>query len=149
MRISDWSSDVCSSDLPNLDFSARIRAYREEGMDYRWRFTFQDFSPAFRANPLAEYFANIFKQRDDLCDVDSIVYQFEALSSTDLKGYYNRVRSPVLILTGTEDHIHALAFALRDEIPGSELKILPGAGHACHIEQPWLFDKLDRKSTRL
>src|SRR3546814_18304182 len=55
---------------PNLDFSARIRAYREEGMDYRWRFTFQDFSPAFRANPLAEYFANIFKQRDDLCDVD-------------------------------------------------------------------------------
>src|SRR3546814_6102887 len=88
MRISDWSSDVCSSDLrafpgdtailvgssvgsmivpcmhdrrpdrssalvlcgaghkPNLDFSARIRAYREEGMDYRWRFTFQDFSPA-------------------------------------------------------------------------------------------------------
>src|SRR3546814_7086629 len=91
-------------------------------MDYRWRFTFQDFSPAFRANPLAEYFANIFKQRDDLCDVDSIVYQFEALGSADLKGYYNRVRSPVLILTGTEDHIHALAFALRDEIPGSELK---------------------------
>src|SRR3546814_16526081 len=90
MRISDWSSDVCSSDLPNLDFSARIRAYREEGMDYCWRFTFQDFSPAFRANPLAEYFANIFKQRDDLCDVDSIVYRFEALSSADLKGYYNR-----------------------------------------------------------
>ena len=33
---------------------------------------------------------------------------------------------------------------------GCELKVLPGAGHACMLEQPWLFDKfmldfLDRK----
>ena len=31
---------------------------------------------------------------------------------------------------------------LRARIPGCEMKILPGAGHACQIEQPWLFDRL-------
>jgi pimeloyl-ACP methyl ester carboxylesterase len=34
------------------------------------------------------------------------------------------------------------AFALQEQIPNCELRILHGAGHACHLEQPWLFDRL-------
>jgi len=30
---------------------------------------------------------------------------------------------------------------LKERIPGCEMKILYGAGHACQIEQPWLFDR--------
>ena len=30
----------------------------------------------------------------------------------------------------------------RERIKNCELKILPGAGHACQIEQPWLFNRL-------
>ena len=32
-------------------------------------------------------------------------------------------------------------FALKGRIPGCEMKILHGAGHACQIEQPWLFNR--------
>jgi hypothetical protein len=29
-----------------------------------------------------------------------------------------------------------------DRIPGCEMKVLPGAGHARRIEQPWLSNRL-------
>jgi pimeloyl-ACP methyl ester carboxylesterase len=30
---------------------------------------------------------------------------------------------------------------LKDRIPHCELRTLPAAGHACQLEQPWLFDR--------
>jgi len=53
----------------------------------------------------------------------------------------NRIDCPTIILTGSEDGSHERAFALRERIPNCELKVLPGAGHACPMEQPWLFDR--------
>ena len=47
----------------------------------------------------------------------------------------------MLILTGTEDASHPNAYALKERVPGCELRVLPGAGHACQIEQPWLFNR--------
>src|SRR3546814_4963630 len=35
MRISDWSSDVCSSDL--LDLFSALQAHHQEDADYGWR----------------------------------------------------------------------------------------------------------------
>ena len=46
-----------------------------------------------------------------------------------------------MILTGSEDGSHPRAAALKARIPNCELKILYGAGHACQIEQRWLFDR--------
>ena len=48
----------------------RIDAYRTHGIDYRWRYTFEDLSPAFRATPLAHYFAELFTERNELADVE-------------------------------------------------------------------------------
>ena len=46
---------------PGKEFARRrIKSYTEQGVDFRWDYTFQDFSPAFRATPLAHYFANLF-----------------------------------------------------------------------------------------
>ena len=36
---------------------------------------------------------------------------------------------------------HSSAAALKARIPGCEMKVLYGAGHACQIEQPWDFDR--------
>jgi pimeloyl-ACP methyl ester carboxylesterase len=44
-------------------------------------------------------------------------------------------------LTGSEDASHPRAAPLQARIPKCEMKILYGAGHACHVEQPWLFDR--------
>jgi pimeloyl-ACP methyl ester carboxylesterase len=118
----------------------RIRRYRELGVAYRWQYTFEDFSPAFRSTQLAHYFADLFAERNQHADVASIVRQFEAERVDEQT--YREIACPTLILTGTEDNAHRPALALKDRIARCELNVLPGAGHACQLEQPWLFDKL-------
>lgn len=127
---------------PGKEFAKRrIEAYTAKGIDYRWAYTFEDLSPAFRATPLAHFFANLFTERNEHADLDSILYQFQALRQPDPDGHYEGIGCPTVILTGSEDGTHQSAFALQSRIPNSELKVLPGAGHACQIEQPWLFDR--------
>ena len=69
---------------PAKEFAARrIKAYTEQGIDYRWGYTFEDLSPAFRATPLAHFFADMFIERNPHADLQSILYQFEALAKPD------------------------------------------------------------------
>lgn len=117
----------------------RIKNYTEEGIGFRWDHTFQDMSPAFRATPMAHFFARMFTERNDVADVSTIVHQFRALAQTDPDNL-NDILCPVIILSGSEDSSHQRAFLLKERIPGCELKVLPGAGHACQLEQPWLYD---------
>jgi pimeloyl-ACP methyl ester carboxylesterase len=127
--------------VPGKEFAKRrIEAYTANGIDYRWPYTFEDLSPSFRASPLARYFAELFTERNATADLQSILYQFEAMQRNDADDHYDRIKCPTIILTGTEDSAHASALELKQRIPECELKIIPGAGHACQIEQPWLFD---------
>jgi pimeloyl-ACP methyl ester carboxylesterase len=122
--------------------AGRIKGFEREGLSYRWRYTFEDFSPAFRATPLARYLADLFCERNVYADADSIIYQLKSLTEERGAQFYHAIRCPTLVLTGTEDNAHSRALLIKDEIPGCELGILPGAGHASHLEQPWLFDEL-------
>jgi pimeloyl-ACP methyl ester carboxylesterase len=127
---------------PAKEFAARrIKAYTERGIDYRWGYTFEDLSPAFRTTPLAHFFADMFTERNPHADLQSILYQFEALAKPDAEDHHSRIKCPTIILSGSEDATHQAAFGLQARIPGCEMKILYGAGHACQIEQPWLFDR--------
>jgi 2-succinyl-6-hydroxy-2,4-cyclohexadiene-1-carboxylate synthase len=127
---------------PTKEFAKRrIEAYAANGIGYRWEYTFEDLSPAFRATPLAHFFADLFTQRNAFADVQSIIYQFEALQEAEPDGHFERIACPAIILTGTEDASHPRAFALKARIPNCEFKVLPGAGHACQMEQPWLYDR--------
>jgi pimeloyl-ACP methyl ester carboxylesterase len=47
----------------------------------------------------------------------------------------------MIIISGSEDSAHQGAFALKERVPGCEMTIIHGAGHACQLEQPWLFDQ--------
>lgn len=127
---------------PNKDFAQRrIERYAEEGVAFRWAYTFEDLSPAFRATPMAHYFAELFTERNRWADAETIIHQFRALQAPYAEGHFERIGCPSLILTGSEDSAHQSAFALQKRIPHCALEILPGAGHACYIEQPWLFDR--------
>jgi len=70
-----------------------------------------------------------------------LAYRFEALAKPEPDDLHARIACPAIILTGSEDGSHPRAAALKARIPGCEMKILYGAGHACQIEQPWLFDR--------
>jgi len=127
---------------PTKDFAKRrIDSYTANGIDYRWAYTFEDLSPAFRATPLAHFFANLFTERNERADLQTILYQFKALQQPEPEGHHERIACPTIILTGSEDGAHQSAFPLQARIPNCELKVLPGAGHACQMEQPWLFDR--------
>jgi len=127
---------------PNKEHAPkRIAGYTAAGIDYRWDFTFEDLSPAFGATPLAHYFAQMFTERNAQADLQSIIYQFQAAAIPDAEDHHSRIACPTIILTGSEDGAHPRAAALKARIPGCEMKILHGAGHACQIEQPWLFDR--------
>jgi pimeloyl-ACP methyl ester carboxylesterase len=127
---------------PAKEFAKRrIDAYTASGIDYRWAYTFEDLSPAFRTTPLAHFFANLFTERKEFADLQTIINQFKALQKPDPDGHHERIACPTIILTGSEDGTHQAAFPLKARIPNCELKVLPGAGHACQMEQPWLFDR--------
>ncbi len=128
---------------PGKEFTRRrIQAYTERGVGYRWGYTFEDLSPAFRATPLATYFADLFAERNPYANVPTIIRQFQALGKQEPEGHHSGIRCPTVILSGSEDGAHQSAFPLKERIPGCEMEILYGAGHACQIEQPWLFDRL-------
>jgi pimeloyl-ACP methyl ester carboxylesterase len=128
---------------PTKEFTKRrIDNYTANGIDYRWRYTFEDLSAAFRATPMAHFFANLFNERNPHADVESIIHQFKALAQPYPENHHERIDCPTIILTGGEDGSHPSSFALQARIPNCELKVLPGAGHACQMEQPWLYDRL-------
>jgi 3-oxoadipate enol-lactonase len=127
---------------PGKEFTRRrIASYEAQGIDYRWDYTFEDLSPAFRATPLARFFADMFAERNPSADLTSIILQFQALAKPDADDHHSRIACPTIILTGSEDGTHSSAAALKARIRGCEMKILYGAGHACQIEQPWEFDR--------
>src|SRR6266496_168140 len=111
------------------------------GIGYRWGYTFEDFSPAFRSTPMAHFFADLFADRNVFGDVDTIITQFQAYRQPEPEGHHAKVACPAIIITGSEDNTHRTAFALQKRIAGCELKILYGAGHACQIEQPGPFNR--------
>src|SRR6516164_4600332 len=101
----------------------------------------KDFSPAFRATPMAHFFADLFADRNVFGDVDTIITQFQAYQQPEPEDHHAKVACPAIIITGSEDNTHRTAFALQKRIAGCELKILYGAGHACQIEQPAPFNR--------
>jgi pimeloyl-ACP methyl ester carboxylesterase len=136
-----------ATEKPHLQ--RHVDAYRRDGVEYRHSYALQDFSPAYRSTPLAQWMAELWAERNQAADVPSILAMFDALMKGD-PPWFAEVQAPVLILTGTEDAAHQRAFALHDVLPDAELVTLVGAGHACQLEQPWEFDRhllefLDRR----
>jgi pimeloyl-ACP methyl ester carboxylesterase len=118
----------------------RIDSYRTRGIDFRFDYTLEDFSPQFRSTPMGRWFAQLFSERNPHADLDTIIAMFEALGAPDPEDLHRELAAPVLILSGTQDKAHASAFALRERLPAATLIPVQGAGHACHIERPWTFD---------
>jgi pimeloyl-ACP methyl ester carboxylesterase len=118
-----------------------IAAYRQEGVGYRRRFTLGDFSEAFRTTPLAAWFASLFAERNAAADVETIINLLTAHAVPDPAWLQAELRAPVLLVSGGMDNSHPAAIRLRDRLPEVEMVTIEDAGHACHMEQPWAFDR--------
>ena len=123
---------------PWKTFEHRIDAFRQQGLAYRYGYVLSLFGERFRDTDLARHLARMFAERT--ADVETICEMFRALGTPPAPGFFERLHVPALIITGSEDVAHAAAFELQRRIAGCELAVIAGAGHACNLEQPWLFD---------
>jgi pimeloyl-ACP methyl ester carboxylesterase len=118
----------------------RVREYRERGISTRAQHAADIFSPAFRATSLCQWIVSTTCARATYCTAESISRLFEIRHEQEPDAFYSEIAAPTLIVSGTEDVAHQTAFALQPKIPGSQLVTIPGAGHACQLEQPWSFN---------
>jgi len=65
----------------------------------------------------------------------------EAISKIDLLDRLKEIKCPVFIIVGEEDHgtPPEMARAIHQNLPGSELLIIPSAAHLSNVEQPEVF----------
>jgi len=117
-----------------------VDAYRRQGLAYRYEYTLADFSARFRTTPFARWLADVFVGRNHLADLDTILAMFAGMQQPDPDWLSRDLQAPTLILSGTEDNAHARAQALHARLPDSEFVALAGAGHACNLEVPAIFD---------
>jgi pimeloyl-ACP methyl ester carboxylesterase len=96
------------------------------------------FSPRYRdehPDEVAEYMPFFARHR---APPWATGWQTLAVACFGRRGALARVRAPTLVLHGGRDVMAPVAGArlLADGIPGAELHVVPGAGHAVPLEQP-------------
>ena len=127
---------------PVKDYAVeRIRKFTQHGVAYRREYILEDFSTSFRDSTVATWMTTMLTERNDSVDTDTVIRMFRALALPDPDWLQSQLNAPALIISGTEDVAHPTAAALQERLPDAELRVLRGAGHACHIEQPTAFDR--------
>jgi pimeloyl-ACP methyl ester carboxylesterase len=65
---------------------------------------------------------------------------FHALQNRDLTSRLPELKLPVLIMNGEFDNSLKRSKEMSTRIAGAEHRTIPGAGHACCLEDPATFD---------
>jgi pimeloyl-ACP methyl ester carboxylesterase len=65
---------------------------------------------------------------------------FHALQNRDLTARLPELQMPVLIMNGEFDNSLKRSKEMSTRIAGAEHRTIPGAGHACCLEDPAAFD---------
>jgi pimeloyl-ACP methyl ester carboxylesterase len=81
----------------------------------------------------------------------TVEIQVDLVAEADQRWILASVQAPTLLIWGEKDARSPLNVAKQfsDAIPGSELVVIPGAGHVSNLEQPALFNKAVRTFCRV
>jgi len=73
-----------------------------------------------------------------------------AIAETDARPWLGGIGQPTLLLCGEDDRVTGMDVSqtLRDQLPNASLVVIPGAGHAPHIEQADRFADAVREFLR-
>jgi 3-oxoadipate enol-lactonase len=99
-----------------------------------------NFSPEFIAARAAILQAARARYRD--LDLPAVARLCDAFLGVDFTGRLHTIRVPTCVIVGQHDHLKGTGYAetIHREIPGSCIKVLPGAGHAVCMESPGAFN---------
>jgi 3-oxoadipate enol-lactonase len=136
-------ADTTSRRPPDADkmWGDRIRAAQEGGME------------ALVESTLGRWFTDRYRnKRTDVMErigndiratpVAGFAGCCHAISKIDLLDRLKEITCPVLIMVGEHDHgtPPEMARAIHENLPGSELRIIPDAAHLSNIEQAGIFN---------
>ena len=79
-----------------------------------------------------------------LLDMDSVLELLACFDRLDLTKELHQITALTMVVVGEEDILKPRKYSERiaAEIPGAELVVLPGAGHAVCLEKPALFNAI-------
>jgi len=131
--VSNSAARIGSEEL----WAARIEAVKTGGMEsIREMAVARFFTPGFAAMgpDTVEHAARTFLATDPA----GYIACCAALRDADLRRSVGAIRGPTLVIGGAEDISTPPAESvwLHEHIPGSRLRILPGAAHFSNLEQP-------------
>jgi len=97
-------------------------------------------APSFPETAHGAWLLNLFNESADRLSGRSIAQIFRARLACDLTDRLGDIRAPTLVVNGEHDMSLEAGRETASRIPGAVHAILPGAGHACNIEDPIAFD---------
>jgi pimeloyl-ACP methyl ester carboxylesterase len=103
----------------------------------------------FAGDPPAE-FVQLLESMAAGARRESVRTQVALMAEADQRDVLPRVTLPTLLIWGDRDMRSPLSVARQFEqaIPNAKLVVIPGAGHACNLEQPERFNKAVREFCR-
>jgi 3-oxoadipate enol-lactonase len=121
-------------------FQKRTEGYRRDLSTYHIEHMRELVAPDFSESRLGAHLLSMWVEREPRLKAEAIAQVFAAGNSTDTTERLPTMKVPTLVINGEYDHSLPAGQRTAELIPGAMHKILPGAGHACCIEDPCGFD---------
>jgi 3-oxoadipate enol-lactonase len=82
--------------------------------------------------------------RYSMLDMEAVLELLSCFDRLDLTTELHRITAPTLVLVGENDILKPRKYSehITDEIPGAEMVVVRGAGHAVCLEKPALFNAI-------
>ena len=127
------------------DHGTRTDGYMKEGVQqYHIKHLRALVSQEFSGSSLGKYLLGLFTDTDPKLNPEALKSIFEALEVKNLTDRLAELRMPVLTLNGEFDGTLPRTREMSQKIHGAVHQVIPGAGHACCLENPMIFDQLVR-----
>ena len=131
----------CSS-MPGDRYQSRIDGYMKGGIGkFHIEHLTDLVSKGFSESKRGKYLLGMHTEMDSRLSAPAIAEIFKALQNRDLTARLPELQMPVLIMNGEFDNSLKRSKEMSTRIAGAEHRTLAGAGHACCLEDPAVFDE--------
>jgi len=98
-------------------------------------------APDFPATPRGRWILSLFAENADTLSAPALAQIHRARGACDMSGRLKDLKIPTLVINGAHDNSLASGRETAAAVKGARHVELPGAGHACCIEDPEAFDR--------
>jgi pimeloyl-ACP methyl ester carboxylesterase len=133
----------CNSEASGAPvFQQRIEGYMRQGVAaYHIQHLKSLVAGDFAESKLGRYLLGFFADTDPTLKPESIGEIFKALQRRNVTARLGELKMPVLAISGELDSARPGVKKMSERISGAVYREIPGAGHACCLEDPAAFDR--------